>query len=346
MSAVKATGDAAAASVSAAKSGGNASAELPDREVCVKMYEGMVLMRAVEDRLVTLYRQGELPGSVYTGHGHEAIAIGTVAPLRPDDVMAPLHRDVGAQLWRGLQPWEVFATYMGKATSPTKGRDGALHYGKLELNIINPISMIPDNYPVATGAAFAARYRGSDAIAIAYCGDGSTSRGDFHEALNLAAAMGLGVVFVVENNQFAYSTPLRAQMASQDIASRAAGYGMAGERVDGNDVTAVYHATSRAVTRARAGEGPTLLECVTMRMHGHAEHDPADYVPKELLEEWARRDPIEAFERRLEQVGYLSPDDAAAIKAQTHKRVLDDVIKAREDPMPDPSKIEEGLYAD
>ncbi len=319
---------------------------LPDRELCRRLFEGMVLMRAVEDRLVTLYRQGELPGSVYTGHGHEAIAVGTAAALRPDDVMAPLHRDVGAQLWRGLHPWEVFATYMGKATSPTGGRDGSLHYGRLDLNIINPTSMIPDNYPAATGAAFAAKYRGSDGLAIAYCGDGSTSRGDFHEALNIAAVMGLAVIFVVENNQFAYSTPLVGQMASNDIAARAAGYGMAGERVEGNDVVAVYQATGRAAERARTGDGPTMLECVTMRMHGHAEHDPADYVPKELIEEWAKQDPIDLFEKRLLDAEILDAESAKAIKDAARKRVLADVAKARQDPMPDPSTVEEGLYAD
>jgi pyruvate dehydrogenase E1 component alpha subunit len=318
---------------------------LPDADLCRRVYEGMVLMRAVEDRLVTLYRQGELPGSVYTGHGHEGIAVGTAAALRPDDIMAPLHRDVGAQLWRGLQPREVFATYMGKATSPTGGRDGALHYGRLDLNIINPISMIPDNYPVATGAAFAARYKGTDALAIAYCGDGATSRGDFHEALNVAAVMRLPVVFIVENNQFAYSTPLSEQTAAVSIAGRADGYGMVGEQVDGNDVVAVFDATTRAANRARAGEGPTLVECVTMRMHGHAEHDPADYVPKELFEEWSRRDPIELFERRLIDAGILDAEGAARIKEATRERVLHEVARAREDPMPDPSTVEEGVYA-
>jgi TPP-dependent pyruvate/acetoin dehydrogenase alpha subunit len=327
--------------------GASADAEgLPAPELARRMYEGMVLMRATEDRLVALYRQGELPGSVYTGHGHEGIAVGTAAALRQDDVMCPLHRDAGAQLWRGLQPWEIIGTFMGKATTATRGRDGALHYGRIDLNIINPISMIPDNYPVAVGAAFAARYRGTDALAIAYCGDGATSRGDFHEALNLAAVLRLPVIFVVENNQFAYSTPLVQQTASPDFATKASAYGIPGERVDGNDVIAVYDATRRAAERARAGEGPTLLECVTMRMHGHAEHDPADYVPREMLDEWAKRDPIEAFEHRLIAAGLLDETEATSIKERARRQVLDDVAKAREDPMPDPATVEDGVYAD
>ena len=161
-----------------------------ERDLAIRMFEVMALMRAVEDRMVTMYRQGELLGSLYTGHWHEAIAVGTASALRPTDVLAPLHRDLGAHLWRGLEPWQVMASFMGKATSPTGGRDGTLHYGRLDLNIINPVSHIPNNYPIATGAAFALRYRGTDGVALAYCGDGASSRGDFHEALNLAAVHG------------------------------------------------------------------------------------------------------------------------------------------------------------
>jgi len=197
-----------------------------ERDLAVRMFEVMALMRAVEDRMVTMYRQGELLGSLYTGHWHEAIAVGTASALRPTDVIAPLHRDLGVHLWRGLEPWQVMASFMGKATSPTGGRDGTLHYGRLDLNIINPVSHIPNNYPVATGAAFALRYRGTDGVAMAYCGDGATSRGDFHEALNIAGVQRLPCVFIVENNQYAYSTPnrrLRQQGSRLRDARRAGG---------------------------------------------------------------------------------------------------------------------------
>src|SRR6266699_2101728 len=286
------------------------------------MFEVMALMRAVEDRMVTMYRQGELLGSLYTGHWHEAIAVGTASALRPADVIAPLHRDLGAHLWRGLEPWQVMASFMGKATSPTGGRDGTLHYGRLDLNIINPVSHIPNNYPVATGAAFALKYRGTDGVAMAYCGDGSTSRGDFHEALNIAAVLDLPCVFIVENNQFAYSTPLRLQSRT-DFASKAAAYGIPGEKVDGTDVVAVYEVTSRAVARARAGDGPSLIECVTMRMHGHAEHDPADYVPPEMFEEWGKKDPVELFAAKLRELGFADADEIAAVQAQARKTALE-----------------------
>jgi pyruvate dehydrogenase E1 component alpha subunit len=317
-----------------------------DRDLAVRIFEVMALQRAVEDRMVSMYRQGELLGSLYTGHWHEAIAVGAAAALRPDDVMAPLHRDLGAHLWRGMESWQVMASFMGKATSPTGGRDGTLHYGRLDLNIINPVSHIPNSLPVATGAAFALKYRGTDRVSLAYCGDGTTGNGGFHEALNLAAVLRLPVIFVIENNQFAYSTPLRLTSTATDFAVKAVGYGIPGEKVDGTDMFAVYDATSRAVARARNGEGPSLIEAVTMRMHGHAEHDPADYVPRELLEEWAKRDPVEQAAAELIELGYLDADGVAEIKATARKRALEARARALTEPMPDPSTVEEGVYAD
>ena len=317
-----------------------------DKDLYIRMFRTMALMRAVEDRMVSMYRQGEMLGSVYTGHWHEAIAVGTAAALRPSDFLAPLHRDLGAHLWRGTEPRQVIASFLGKATGPTHGRDGTLHYGRLDLNIYNPPSHIPDNYPVATGAAFAFKYRGQDGVALAYCGDGSTSRGDFHEALNNAAVMQLPCIFVVENNQYSYSTPLKLTTASADLASKAAAYGMPGQRVDGIDVLAVHHATMRAVARARAGDGPSLIEAVTMRMHGHAEHDPADYVPREMFEEWRKKDPVELFERRLLDSGVLSDATAKETREKARQHAIDARRKALADPMPDGSTVEEGVYAD
>lgn len=317
-----------------------------DRDLYLRMFRTMVLHRAVEDRMVSMYRQGELLGSLYTGHWHEAIAVGTAAALRPSDFLAPLHRDLGAHLWRGVDPREVMASFMGKATSPTGGRDGTLHYGRLDLNIYNPPSHIPDNYPVATGAAFAFKYRDSDGVALAYCGDGSTGRGDFHEALNIAAVLELPCVFIVENNQYSYSTPLRLTTKSIDLATKALAYGMPGERVDGIDVIAVHEATLRAVQRARSGEGPSLIEAVTMRMHGHAEHDPADYVPDGMLAEWAKRDPVEEFAAKLRELTFATEDDITAIKQDARQAAIDAREQAIADPMPEPVGLEERVYAD
>jgi TPP-dependent pyruvate/acetoin dehydrogenase alpha subunit len=315
-----------------------------DRDLYLKIFRVMALQRAVEDRMVSMYRQGEMLGSVYTGHWHEAIAVGAAAALRDNDFLCPIHRDLGAHLWRGIEPWQVMASFLGKATAPTGGRDGTLHYGRLDLSIYNLPSHIPDNYPVATGGAFAFKYRGEDRVALAFCGDGSTSRGDFHEAVNIAAVLDLPCVFVVENNQFAYSTPLRLQSRT-DFASKAAAYGIPGEKVDGTDVVAVYEATSRAVARARAGEGPSLIEAVTMRMHGHAEHDPADYVPPEMFEEWGKKDPVELFAAKLRELGFATDEEITAMRDEARRKGIEARKKALADPMPEPDNEEERVYA-
>ena len=317
-----------------------------DKQLLVRIFETMVLQRAVEDRMVSMYRSGDLLGSLYTGHWHEAIAVGAAAALRPDDFLAPIHRDMGAHLWRGLDPVQIMASFLGKVTGPTGGRDGTLHYGRLDLNIYNLPSHIPDNYPVATGAAFAFKYRDEDRVALAYCGDGSTSEGQFHEAVNIAAVMKLPCIFVVENNQFAYSTPVRLQTATADFSVKARGYGIPGVTVDGTDVLAVYDATAEAVARARAGNGPSLIEGVTMRMHGHAEHDPADYVPRELLEEWQKRDPVMLFETSLLEHGVIDEEAAKNIRESARQKAIDARKTVLAAPLPDPATVEDGVYAD
>jgi len=317
-----------------------------DKQLLLRIFETMVMTRAVEDRMVSMYRSGDLLGSLYTGHWHEAISVGTASALRQDDFLAPIHRDLGAHLWRGMDPAQIMASFMGKATSPTGGRDGTLHYGRLDLNIYNLPSHIPDNYPVALGFAFAFQYRDQDGVSLAYCGDGSTSEGNFHESLNIAAAMKLPAIFVVENNQYAYSTPVRMQSAVKDYSVKAQAYGMPGVTVDGTDVLAVHDATSEAVARARAGDGPSLIEGVTMRMHGHAEHDPADYVPREMLEEWQKRDPVALFENVLLEHGIIDEETASRTRGAARQKAIEARKKALADPLPDPATVEQGVYAD
>jgi TPP-dependent pyruvate/acetoin dehydrogenase alpha subunit len=317
-----------------------------DPDLLRRIHRFMVLTRAVEDRMVAMYKGGDLLGSLYTGHWHEAISVGATAALRPEDYLAPIHRDLGAHLWRGMEPWQVMASFMGKATSPTGGRDGTLHYGRLDLNIYNLPSHIPANFPVATGMAFAAKYRGEDRVCLAFCGDGSTSRADFHEALSIASVQKLPNVFVIENNQYAYSTPLHLTSNSESLSAKAAAYGIPGVTVDGTDVLAVHDAVADAVARARAGEGPSIVEGVTMRMHGHAEHDPADYVRKELYAEYAKKDPVELFENVLVKEGLLDVDAARQVREDARQYAIAARRKALADPMPDPSDVEEGVYAD
>jgi TPP-dependent pyruvate/acetoin dehydrogenase alpha subunit len=317
-----------------------------DPDLLRRIHRFMVLTRAVEDRMVAMYKGGDLLGSLYTGHWHEAISVGAAAALRPEDYLAPIHRDLGAHLWRGMEPWQVMASFMGKATSPTGGRDGTLHYGRLDLNVYNLPSHIPANFPVATGMAFAAKYRGEDRVCLAFCGDGSTSRADFHEALTLASVQLLPNVFVIENNQYAYSTPLHLTSHSESLAAKAVAYGIPGVTVDGTDVLAVHDAVAEAVARARAGEGPSIVEGVTMRMHGHAEHDPADYVVKELYAEYAKKDPVELFENLLVKEGVLDVDAAKQVREDARQYAIAARRKALADPMPDPSNVEDGVYAD
>jgi pyruvate dehydrogenase E1 component alpha subunit len=321
------------------------SLEGRDHDLLIRLYEGVVRGRAFEDRMHAMYRSGDLLGSYYSGNWHEAIGAGVMAAMRDDDYYCPLHRDVTAHLMRGMPPEQIMGSFMGRAIAPTGGRDGTLHYGRLDLNTYNPPSHIPANYPVATGMAFAARYRGEDRVTVAICGDGSTSRADFHESVNIAAAQQLPVVFVIQNNQYAYSTPLALQTGSATFAIKAVAYGIPGIKCDGTDALAVYDAMTEAVQRARSGGGPTIVETVTMRMHGHAEHDPADYVPQELREEWAGKDPLELLEARLVEAGVISAEQAAETRAAARKWAIDARKVALAAPMPDPSTIADGVYA-
>ncbi|HKE78994.1 MAG TPA: thiamine pyrophosphate-dependent dehydrogenase E1 component subunit alpha, partial [Solirubrobacteraceae bacterium] len=259
----------------------------PDDRVALLRY--MLLMRAIEERAMNLYRQGKVPGSFYDGFGQEAVSVGSAFAMSAQDRLCVLHRDLGAHLVRGVTPARILGQYMGRDGGITGGRDGNVHFGDYRVGCVGMVSMLPDMMLVATGMAMAFKLRGEQRCAITWFGDGSTSRGDFHEAMNWAGVQRLPVIFVLENNQYAYSTPLKQQFAVDPV-ERAAAYGFPGETVDGNDVEAMFDATRRARDRALAGEGPTLLEAVTMRMHGHAAHDDMKYVPKEQVEEWRKKD--------------------------------------------------------
>ncbi|MGI8920983.1 MAG: thiamine pyrophosphate-dependent dehydrogenase E1 component subunit alpha [Solirubrobacteraceae bacterium] len=310
-----------------------------DDRIALQHY--MLLMRAIEERAMSLYRQGKVPGSFYDGRGQEAVSVGAAFAMSPSDRLCVLHRDLGAHLVRGVEPPRVLAQYMGRAGGLTAGRDGNVHFGDRHLGCVGMVSMLPDMMLVATGMAMAFKLRHEQRCALTWCGDGATSRGDFHEALNWASVQRLPVVFVLENNQFAYSTPLELQFAVDPV-ERAAAYGCAGVKVDGNDVEAVFEATRIARERALDGGGPTLIEAETMRMHGHAAHDDMRYVPPALLEHWAARDPIETYAARLEAEGI----DAAALQADVSELVERATAAALEMPMPDPSMATEGVFCE
>jgi TPP-dependent pyruvate/acetoin dehydrogenase alpha subunit len=313
----------------------------------LELYHFLKLNRMVEEKLTNLYRQGKVVGGLYRSLGQEACSVGSAYALERGDLFTPLIRNLGAIFVRGGQPRHVFAQYMAKATGPTRGRDLNVHFGWLheEGSMPSVISMLGDMVSVLAGAVMAERMKGRRTAALTWIGDGGTSTGAFHEGFNLACVQKAALVVIVENNKWAYSTPTRKQTANTRFVDRALAYGCLGEQVDGNDVLAVYEATRRALARARGGEGPTLIEADTMRMRGHAEHDDMKYVPREMLEEWAGKDPIAAYERRLLQGGQVSAADLAAVTARIEESLAADLAWAEESPMPDPRSGLSGVYA-
>jgi pyruvate dehydrogenase E1 component alpha subunit len=258
--------------------------------------------------------------------------------------MLPSHRDLAVFLVRGVSPGRILAQYMGRAGGLTRGRDGNMHMGDMRHGIVSIISALAATVPVAAGVAMALRYQGKNGVAFSYFGDGSTSRGDWHEGVNLATVQKLPVVFICNNNQYAYSTPLGLQMACANVADRAPAYNMPAEIVDGNDVLAVHQATRRAVDHARSGKGPYLLECKTFRMTGHSAHDAAHYVPKSLFDEWGKLDPITRLEARMLLESWADRAELDQRHAAIRKEVDDAVAWADASPFPDPATLLDDVY--
>ena len=317
-----------------------------DRDDLLGIYRNMVLTRGIEERGHMLYKQGKIPGSFYTGRGNEAAAVGVATAMGPDDVSTPLHRDLGVHVVRGLEPWRIFAQFMGRVDGPTKGRDGNVHIGDTRLGMIAMVSHLPAMLPVAVGCALAFRIREERRVAVGWFGEGSSARGDCHEAMNLAGVRQLPVVFICDNNQWAYSTPTYLEYATEHVADRAEAYGFEGVVVDGTDVLAVYRESRRAIEKARDGGGPTLIECLTLRMEGHAVHDDAFYVPKDMFEEWAKRDPLERFRSWLRDNANFTAGEEEEIGEDVKRLLSESMRRAEESPLPDPSTLLEGVYAE
>lgn len=315
-----------------------------DIEVGLELLRWMDLSRAIEDKLHIMKRQGRLPGRLVTGRGQEAIPVGAAHALQPHDIVCPLHRDLGANLVKGITPEEFVRSYLWKTGHPSEGRDSDVHIGDIRRGIYPMISHLPDSWPVALGFGMASTHLNLDRVTLAFCGDGATSTGAWHETLNMSGLFKTPTVWVIENNKYAYSTPLAKQYAAPSLASRGAAYGMPGVEVDGNDAFAVYETAKEAVERARRGGGPTLIEAHTMRVEGHAVHDSADYVPPALIAEWKARDPISSLRERLLRAGTA----AAALDdiAEQNRRLVEGAVAAAEAaPSPDPSGMEDDVYA-
>lgn len=309
-----------------------------------RLYYFLTLTRRLEDRIRNLYRQGKVVGGCYLSLGQEAVSVGSAYALRDGDVIAPTHREMGALLVRGITPAMAVAQYLGRETGPTRGRDGNMHMGDKDLGIIAFVSPLPDGLPVACGAALSFKMRGEDRVALAYFGDGASSRGDAHESMNFAGIHRLPVIFICNNNQFAYSTPVNNQFAIENLADRAKGYGFEGLVVDGNDVIAVHKATWEAAEKARKGGGPTLIECKTFRRRGHAEHDNAEYVPEELRKEWEKKDPIDKYIAYLKKKGLYEKLDLEAVDRRVEAEIDEAVEFAEKSPLPRGEEVTKGVY--
>jgi len=318
------------------------------REQKLELYYYMRLTRSLEERLVNLYRQTKVVGGLFRSLGQEADAVGSAYALdrSKGDVLSPLIRNLGSMLVQGAKPNEIIKQYMAKGDSPTRGRELNIHYGDLVRGFIGQISHLGDMVPVMAGVTLSFKMRKQERVGLVYVGDGATSTGAFHEGINFAAVQRCPLVVVVENNGYAYSTPLSKQTAAKQLVDKAAGYGIAGDQADGNDVIATYEATKRAVDRARAGGGVTLVELMTYRRKGHAEHDNQSYVPAGEIDKWAAgNDPIDRYIKRLLAEGF----EEAEINA-LNTRVVEEIDRATDEaeasPLPEPTDALLGIYAE
>lgn len=304
------------------------------------------LQRLFEERVLVLYRQGRISGSVYTGRGQEAVAAAAGLALGPDDVVCPLNRELACHFARGVTVAEAFRNFLGRADGPTRGRDGNMHFGVPAKGVFPLVSMLGDLVPVTVGAALAFKRRGEPRVALTFAGEGTFSVGDTHEGLNLAGVLQVPAVFVLQSNRYSYSTPAKRQMVNTNLAQRVAGgWSIPAERVDGTDALAVFAAIRTAVERARSGLGPQAVEALTLRMHGHAAHDDARYIPAGLREEYAERwDPVSRLEERL-QIDGVTSEELARIRDQAAEQIAAGLAEAETSPAPDPADLEDGVWA-
>lgn len=312
----------------------------------LEIFYWMVLTRTFDEGMVSLWKQGRGLGGTFSQRGHEAVSVGSAFALAPEDIIAPMHRDIGAYFLRGLTPRRVFGNLLGKANGVSGGRDANIHgMGDLSLGIVGYISHIPMSMPIALGVAMSLKLRKEARVAMTYVGDGGSSAGLWHETLNMAGLYKPPYVLIVENNQYAYSTHVSQQIPIENIADRAAGYDIPSTIVDGNDVEAVYQATCEAIERARQGDGPSLIEAKTMRMMGHAIHDGAEYVPPELLAEWEKKDPVARYQAKLLAQDVADAAELDEIRQRAAVEIEDAIEFAEASPFPDPDTVEDGVFA-
>jgi pyruvate dehydrogenase E1 component alpha subunit/2-oxoisovalerate dehydrogenase E1 component alpha subunit len=319
------------------------------RDQLLELYYYMRLTRSLEERLVNLYRQTKVVGGLFRSLGQEADAVGSAYALdrSKGDVLSPLIRNLGSMLVQGATPLEILRQYMAKGDSPTRGRELNLHFGDTLRGFIGQISHLGDMVPVMAGVTLSFKLRGEDRVGLVYVGDGATSTGAFHEGINFAAVQRCPLVVIVENNGYAYSTPTSKQTACTSFKDKAIGYGIPGVRADGNDVLATYQVTREAVDRARRGEGVTLIELMTYRRKGHAEHDNQSYVPAGEIDRWAREnDPVDRYIKELTGREGVSSEELERIDARVIAEIDKATDEAEASPAPEPGDSLHGVYAD
>jgi pyruvate dehydrogenase E1 component alpha subunit len=312
----------------------------------LEMYRRMLEIRFFEEKVFELYGQNLVPGTIHLYAGEEAVAVGVCANLRKDDYITSTHRGHGHSIAKGADLSKVMAEILGRKTGYCKGKGGSMHIADFSIGMLGATAVVGAGIPIAAGAGLSIKLRGTDQVVACFFGDGASNQGTFHEGLNMTAIWQLPVVFVCENNLYAMGTRQSIVMNIENVADRAAGYGIPSVTVDGNDISAVYEASQEAVHRARRGEGPTLIECKTYRQKGHSRFDPAAYRQKDEVEEWLKRDPIPRFKTRLLEMGVLTEKDDETLRMSTAASVAEAVKFALESPFPDPEEALEDVYAE
>src|SRR5271155_1862647 len=316
----------------------------PSNDLYVNLYRMLVKCRMCDEKARILFRQGKYKGNFYSGVGQEATSVGTAFSLKKDDWIAPSHRDWTSNVIKGVPLKFCFAQLFAKVDSPDRGRSSPAHMGYPELHVITPASSIAAQLNIGTGVALGIKKLRQTAVVVAYFGDGATSFGGFHEALNFAGVHKLPVIYVNQNNLWAESVPLRLQTALTNLSDRAKAYGFPGISLDGNDILAVYDAAQSAIARARSGGGSTLLECKTYRWYGHSEIDPAKYRTKEEVESWKKRDPIVLFEKQLFEKKLLTDAKKSETAASITKEIDEAVEFAEQSPYPEASELTDHIW--
>ncbi|MEZ5991585.1 MAG: thiamine pyrophosphate-dependent dehydrogenase E1 component subunit alpha [Planctomycetota bacterium] len=313
----------------------------------LELFRWMIMNREFDNKISLLYRRGLVIGAAFSSLGQEASSCASAYAVEKEDIIAPMIRNAGSTLVKGLPPRDFLANYMYRINSPTGGRDGNTHMGDLRYGIIAPISMLGASIALASGYVLAARMRGEKRVALTWIGEGSTSTGEFHEDVNFAAVKKAPLVVIIENNQYAYSTPSETQCLAEKFSDKAVGYGIKhAVTIDGNDANAVYETTKNAVDRARAGEGTEMFEVLTFRRKGHAEHDPAKYVPEDVIKYWEERDPLLRYGAYLKELKYIDDDGINDMTEKVKAEIEEGEEWVMAQPKPDPATVMQGVYAD